>query len=198
MILNCTATQVENLITPPIITWIAPDGSMVPNKREGTTASAVTVNPQTDQLIFNEFMSSSKGSYTCRAIVNIPEAQIDNHFDEATVEVNSACKSMISVQLCYYLCSHQRPYDFVVPGVVQDLECSKKSSSRTLTLSWALPRESGNQVTGYQVVVNRLEHRRGTKEVFQSSVYNNFTVATNASIYGLGNDNKIDPAVLWF
>ena len=93
MTLNCTANQVKNLITPPTITWIAPDGSEVPTIREGSTTPAAAVNPQTKQLIFSDFMASNRGIYTCRAIVNITEAQIENHFDEATVEVNTACKS---------------------------------------------------------------------------------------------------------
>ena len=77
-----------------------------------------------------------------------------------------------------------------MPGVVQNLECSDENSSPfELAFSWELPRELGNEVIGYQVMVNRLEQRRGTREVFQSGVYNNFTETSGASISGLGNSN---------
>ena len=100
MTLNCTANQVENLITPPIITWIAPDSSEVPTLREGSTTRVAVVNPQTKQLIFTDLMASSRGAYTCRAIINISEAQIDNHFDETSIEVNTARKSLVLVVIC--------------------------------------------------------------------------------------------------
>lgn len=89
MILNCSANQVERLFTPPTITWISPDGSEVHAIGEGSNPA---VNPQTKELIFSDSIASNTGTYTCRAVVNIPEAQIVNYFDEATVEINTACK----------------------------------------------------------------------------------------------------------
>ena len=74
-----------------------------------------------------------------------------------------------------------------MPGVVRNLICSENSSPSELTFSWELPTELGNEVIGYQVIVNRLEHRTGTKEVFQSSTYNNVIEANDVSINGLGN-----------
>ena len=93
MILNCSANQVEELFTPPTITWISPDGSEVPTLGEGSTP---VVNPQTKELIFGDSIASNTGTYTCRATVNILEAQIVNYFDEATAEVNSACKLQLT------------------------------------------------------------------------------------------------------
>ena len=44
----------------------------------------------------------------------------------------------------------------------------------------------GNEVIGYQVIVNRLEHRTGRREVVQSSVYDDFVEIKEASVSGLG------------
>ena len=77
---------------------------------------------------------------------------------------------------------------FVVPGMVQNLVCSGSSSSTELNFSWELPTELGNEAIGYQVTVNRLEHRTGSREVVQSGIYRDFIEANDASIGGLGND----------
>ena len=79
--LNCTANQAENLFSPPTISWIAPDGRNVPID-EGSNPR---VDSQTKQLIFSGITPTNAGSYMCRATVNIPEAQIVNYFDEATI-----------------------------------------------------------------------------------------------------------------
>ena len=43
-----------------------------------------------------------------------------------------------------------------------------------------------NEVVSYQVMVNRLEHRPGTRDVIQSSVVNKFVEELRASATGLG------------
>ena len=85
MTLSCTADQVENLFSPPTIIWIAPDGSEVPTVESNNRQS----DPETGQLTFSDITPSNIGLYTCRAVVNIPEAQIDNYYGEATVQVNA-------------------------------------------------------------------------------------------------------------
>ena len=85
MALRCTANPVENLFTPPTITWIAPNGREVPTGG----SSNPRINPQTRQLIFSDITTTNRGTYLCRAVVNIPEAQIVNHFDEAATNVNT-------------------------------------------------------------------------------------------------------------
>ena len=81
MTLSCTANQVENLFSPPTISWIAPDGRGIPTD-EGSNPR---VDSQTKQLIFSGITSTNAGSYACRALVNIPEAQIMNYTDEAMI-----------------------------------------------------------------------------------------------------------------
>ena len=88
MTLNCTTNQVENLFTPPTITWIAPNGSEVPTMEN----SNPRIDSQTGRLIFSDVTTNNRGTYTCRAVVNIPDAQIVNYFDEASVEVNTDCE----------------------------------------------------------------------------------------------------------
>ena len=46
MTLNCTATQVENLFSPPTIVWVAPGGSEVPTVESNNPR----MNPQTREL----------------------------------------------------------------------------------------------------------------------------------------------------
>ena len=103
MTLNCTANQVENLFSPPTIIWFAPDGTEVPT----VESSNPQMNPQTGQLIFSDITSNNRGQYTCRAVVNIPQAQIDNHsFGEDTVQVNTDCEFMLctSQYKSYFFC----------------------------------------------------------------------------------------------
>ena len=77
----------------------------------------------------------------------------------------------------------------VVPGVVQNLVCAGISSPSELSFSWELPTVLGNEVVGYQVVVNRLEQRAGSREMVQSGIYDNFIETKHVSISGLGKDS---------
>ena len=89
MTLNCTASQVENLFSPPTIIWIGPDGSEVPT----VESSNPRMNPQTRELIFSDITRNNIGQYTCHFAVNIPEAQIDNFlFGTDTVQANIDCE----------------------------------------------------------------------------------------------------------
>ena len=94
MTLRCTANQVENLFTPPTITWIAPNGREVPTGG----SSNPRMNPQTRQLIFSDITTTNSGVYMCLAVVNIPEAQIVKYFDEAQMSINTlgVCLHMVS------------------------------------------------------------------------------------------------------
>ena len=75
-----------------------------------------------------------------------------------------------------------------VPGVVGNLDCAVSSSPSELSFSWELPTLLGNEVVSYQVIVNRLEHRSGSRDVVQSSVYNKFVDVREASVTGFGKD----------
>ena len=88
MTLNCTANQVENLFAPPTITWIDPNGREVPTGG----SSNPRMDPETRQLIFSDITPDNQGTYTCQAVVNIPEAQIENYIDMDTTQVNTNCK----------------------------------------------------------------------------------------------------------
>ena len=85
MTLTCTANQVDNLFTPPTITWRDPNGTPVSVGGD----SNPRVDPETRQLIFNGITSGNQGTYICLAAVNIPQAQITNYIDMETVEVNT-------------------------------------------------------------------------------------------------------------
>ena len=75
-----------------------------------------------------------------------------------------------------------------VPGEVQNIVCAMSSSPSELSFSWELPTLLGDEVVSYQVIVNRLEHSEGTREVIQSSVYERFVDIREASVIGLGKD----------
>ena len=88
MTLNCSTNQLRNLFTSPTITWIAPDGSEIPRVENNDRQ----IDPQTGHLIFRDVTPNNRGRYTCHTIIDIPEAQIYNHHDEATVQVNTDCE----------------------------------------------------------------------------------------------------------
>ena len=66
--------------------------------------------------------------------------------------------------------------------------CALSSSPSELSFSWDLPTLLANEVVSYQVIVNRLEHRPGTREVIQSAVDEQFVDIREASIIGLSKD----------
>ena len=51
-----------------------------------------------------------------------------------------------------------------------------------------MPTRLGSEVVSYQVIVNRLEHRPGTREVIQSAMDEQFIDRREASITGLCKD----------
>ena len=66
--------------------------------------------------------------------------------------------------------------------------CAVSSSPSELSFSWDLPTRLGSEVVSYQVIVNRLEHRPGTREIIQSAVDEQFVDIREASIIGLSKD----------
>ena len=73
----------------------------------------------------------------------------------------------------------------LVPGIVGNLVCAT-SSPTGLSFSWDLPTLLGSEVVSYQVMVNRLEYRPGTRDVIQSDVVNKFVEEPHTSATGLG------------
>ena len=84
-IINCTDNQVENLFAPPDIRWRDLNDRPVPT--EG--GSNPRVDPETRQLIFTNITESNSGRYLCEAVISIPEAQIVEHIDAGTIDVNT-------------------------------------------------------------------------------------------------------------
>ena len=77
---------------------------------------------------------------------------------------------------------------FLVPGEVGNLVCAISSSLSELSFSWDVPTLLGSEVVSYQVIVNRLEHRPGTREVIQSAVDEQFVKSLDARVTGLGTN----------
>ena len=61
------------------------------------------------------------------------------------------------------------------------------SSPSELSISWDLPTLLSSEVVNYQVIVSRLEHRPGTREVIQSGVYDESVDRREATLTGLGS-----------
>ena len=104
--------------------------------------------------------------------------------------VQIQCKLTQTVSFYYAPCN-TKIYNFLslVPGEVGNLVCAVSSSSASeLSFSWDLPTLLGSEVVSYQVIVNRLEHRPGTREVIQSAVDEQFVDRREASVIGLGKD----------
>ena len=79
-------------------------------------------------------------------------------------------------------------YIHLVPGEIRNLVCAVSSSPSELSFSWDLPTQLASEVVSYQVILNRLEHRPGTREVTQSAVDEQFVDIREASVIGLGKD----------
>lgn len=71
--------------------WIGPSGNDLFTGAGGNP----TIRPGTGELIFSDITSANRGLYVCRAVVNIPESHIFNHFDDATITVNTDSKSQL-------------------------------------------------------------------------------------------------------
>ena len=139
------------------------------------------VNPQTRELVFSDITPNISGQYTCYSVVNIPEAQIDDYiFGTDTVQVNTDSEYLLCI------CSKTLSILRLVPGKVENLVCAMSSSASELSFSWDPPTLLGSEVVSYQVIVNRLEHRPGTREVIQSGVYDEFVDIREVSVIGLG------------
>ena len=102
MTLNCIANPVEGLFTGPDIIWIGPRGTEVPIGGN----SNPKVDIQMRNLIFSDVTTENRGVYTCRVVVNIPQALIDNHFDESSMSVNTTCKCFVLQQLSQIVYTH--------------------------------------------------------------------------------------------
>ena len=98
MSLSCTANQVENLFTPPIITWIDPRGNQVSLGGDDNPR----VETETRNLIFSDVTINNRGVYTCRAVINIPEALINNYFDDSTTSINTICE-LIAYEMLIFI-----------------------------------------------------------------------------------------------
>lgn len=182
MILNCTDNQVENLFIPPTRVWINPNGTTVPSDGE----SNPRMDPHTRQLVFNDINHNDSGSYLCRSIINIPQAQIISYMDEATITINTNGTVLLKfIDLILYTL-----HDITVPGVVQNLKCARSSSQTELLLSWEPPTMISNEMVSYQVTVNRLEHSPGTRNLIQFEVYNHFNIEVNQTIINQGLGTK--------
>ena len=79
-------------------------------------------------------------------------------------------------------------YVNIVPGKIRNLVCAVSSSASELSFSWDLPTLLGSEVVSYQVIVNRLGHRPGTREVIQSAVDEQFVKSLDARVTGLGTN----------
>ena len=88
MTLNCTANQVAGLFSPPTITWRDPNNVTVTSDSN----SNPRMDPVRGQLIFSGITSENSGTYTCQAVVDIPQALIDRYTDLETTEVNTNCE----------------------------------------------------------------------------------------------------------
>lgn len=97
--LSCEPNAVENIFISPTIKWIGPGGNEVPIGGNDNPM----VSFQTGQLIFTDINTANSGSYLCRAVVNISEAQIFDHYDDFIVIINTQCRSIAIIYKLYIM-----------------------------------------------------------------------------------------------
>lgn len=71
---------------------------------------------------------------------------------------------------------------YTEPGMVENLVCGRSLSASELTFTWELPNMLQNGVLEYQVEVNELHHRTGTRDVVQFNKANFSTKTMVATI----------------
>lgn len=88
--LTCTATVVEGLVEPPILEWLAPDGSTITiTGNPAAEAAVVTGQVSTSVLRFLPVLTSQAGQYSCRVSINIPGIPPTSNVDTTNVTVQS-------------------------------------------------------------------------------------------------------------
>lgn len=164
--MNCSANPVENLFNRPSITWIGPDGNEV---LSGESSNPM-IGPQTGELVFSSIAGTKSGLYVCRAVVNISESQIVNHFDDTTITVNTDGE-----QQPLHL-PHDQYCLCIAPGPVRNLECTESSSPSELSFSWDMPSVLGEGVNGYQIELKELQQLNSdTKDVMLVGIASFYT-----------------------
>ena len=86
--LTCTAQVVQYLATPPVVTWLASDGSSL-QSRNGITVEQQERDGNITTLLFtiDQLAQSHTGNYTCQACISIDKAAIQGHCRHVIAEV---------------------------------------------------------------------------------------------------------------
>ena len=176
LIATCTTNPVANLFVLPTITWIGPDGEEI---HAGRSSNPVIIDQEKTQLLFNSNSLDNRGMYRCRASVLIPEAFIENQFDEATAMASSICEFHTCI-FNYIMDAHLA---ISVPGSVQNLHCEDSSSANSLHVIWEQPLLHGSQVVSYRVDIRELKQ---TNEIVEFNVQNFNLNDLDVFVHGLG------------
>lgn len=72
--LTCTVTIIENLVVPPVLEWLDPDGFLITMATgDPSVGETVVTGPvSTNVLSFQSVLPSHRGQYSCKATINIP------------------------------------------------------------------------------------------------------------------------------
>ena len=99
--LNCSVTTVENLVLPPQVEFLDALGQPL-MRREIFLHSPITEGRVTFlALEFSPLVTSIGGQYVCRAIINIPQAAIENVLTELMTEVTVQSKRILNITYNY-------------------------------------------------------------------------------------------------
>ena len=102
--LNCSVTTVENLVLPPQVEFLDALGQPL-MRREIILHSPITEGRVTFlTLEFSPLVTSIGGQYMCRAIINIPQAAIENVLTELMTDVTVQSKCILNNYLTDLLC----------------------------------------------------------------------------------------------
>ena len=105
--LICRVTSVEDLFSPPNITWLYSNGTAEQYTVQVDGIGGITVGLSategavtTQNLTFGTLRTSQGGIYTCMADVTIPEASVEGLVNTASITVNVQSKC----SFCYIDC----------------------------------------------------------------------------------------------
>ena len=91
--LVCSATVVEDLVSPPLVEFVSADGGSLEHQGIQVANPITEGRITTLTLQFVPLVTSAGGVYTCTATVDIPQAAIGNISSDSEIEVTVSSKS---------------------------------------------------------------------------------------------------------
>ena len=113
LVLNCTVTATDPLLVAPLVQWVGPDGSVLPDHPSGegvhyTKGSAYVSQPHTQgnrtvlSLRFPLLRTSHTGTYTCKATSVLPQLSLAQKTVAMETLLVKCTHSIMYIMICLH------------------------------------------------------------------------------------------------